>query len=106
MNLRLATGLRKVIGSHLFRSGLGHVWKDERTWLELARELVEALKGSVVIVEQKEYDRLVAEANQMKVVRSYVAEYQARLPKEKRAEKVRNPYARWAAENMTPKEGA
>jgi hypothetical protein len=105
-NDHLAAALHRVIGSHLFRSGLGHVWCDDRTWREFARELVSALAGSVVLVGKAEYARLVADAEQMKLVRAYIEEYKAGLPKDQkqRSGRSKNAYAQWAAENMTSKE--
>jgi hypothetical protein len=102
----LARSLRQVIGNRLKLSGLGEIWRDDRTWLELARELAEALAAvHVVIVGKADYERIASEAAQMRVVRGYVEDYQRHLSKEKRVERIRNPYARWAAENMSPKEG-
>jgi hypothetical protein len=101
----LASALRKVVGNHLSRSGLGHVWKDDFTWLELAREIDAALRGHLVLVDKKIYDELVADANQMRYARKCIEEYKARLPPDKKKDGVKNPYVRWALEHMPPKEG-
>lgn len=97
----LAKALRRVVGGRLKQSNLGEVWREDRTWLELAREL-DAVLGGVVFVKKETYARLVADANQMRTVRKFVEDYQAKLPEARRkeAERNRNPYARWAAENM------
>lgn len=98
----LARALKLVVGDQLKRSFNGQeIWRDDHTWREIAGLLSKVLSRNVVLVDAKEYRELVAEANQMKLVRGYVEEYQRRLPKEKQAEKIRNPYARWAAENMS-----
>lgn len=101
----LARALKQVVGGNLRRSFNGQeIWRDDHTWRELAGSVARALKGSVVLVEIEEYKRLVADANQFQVIRNYVKEYQARLPKDKQQNVIRNPYARWAAENMTEAE--
>jgi hypothetical protein len=100
----LASALRKVVGGRLKQSNLGEVWRDDRSWLELARELDAALKGRLVLVDGEHYKKLVADAEQMRLVRAYLDEYKSRLSKEKQQNGIRNPYARWAAENMPPKE--
>jgi hypothetical protein len=101
MNEDLAAALLKVIGEDLLRSGLGHIWRDARTWRGMADELVAALKGKVVLIETKKYNELVADAKQFHLIRAYIEDYKSKLPKDKReaGERRQNPYARWAAEN-------
>src|SRR5574338_418563 len=103
----LASALRKVVGDRLRLSGLGEVWRDDRTWFELAREIDAALRQKLVLVDKKTYDALMADAAQMKVVRGFVEEYEKRRPKDqkKNSGRNKNAYAQWAAENMPPKEG-
>lgn len=106
LNENLAKALRAVVGGELKQANLGEVWRDDRTWRRLADELVMALAGKVALVDRKIYGQIVAEAENMKLIRAYVEEYKSRLPKEKReaGERSKNPYARWAAENMKPEE--
>lgn len=102
----LASALRKVVGGRLQASNLGEVWREDRTWLELAQQIDAALRGKIVLVDKAAYDTLVTDAEQMRVVRKYIEEYKSRLPPEKRAEASgrRNPYIRWAEEHMLKKE--
>ena len=102
----LASALRKVVGGRLQQSNLGEVWREDRTWLELAQQIDAALRGKVVLVDKKEYDALVADANQFKLIRKYIEEYKARLPPEKKAEASgrRNPYIRWLNDNAEKKQ--
>lgn len=105
LNENLAQALRSVIGGELKQSNLGEVWRDDRTWRRLADELIMVCSGKVAIVDRAAYGRIFADAEQMKVVRGFVAEYETRRPKDQRqaGERNRNPYARWAAENTGPK---
>lgn len=92
--------LRRVVGERLRRSFNGQeVWRDDRTWRELASEVSRALAGSFVILDKTEYRKLVADAEQMRVIRACIDEYKSRLPKEKAVEKIRNPYVRWMVEH-------
>ena len=108
MNEQLAVALRVVVGSRLKRSGLGNVWVDDRTWRELADELTAALLGKLIFIDRTIFERIAAEAKQMKIVRGYIEEYQARLSdaKKKESGRSRNAYAQWAAENMPKVEGS
>jgi hypothetical protein len=108
MNENLAKALRAVVGGELKQSNLGEVWRDDRTWRRIADELIMALAGKVALIDREVYARIFADAEQMKLVRSYVEDYKSRLPKDqqKRSERNKNPIARWAAENMGPKEEA
>jgi hypothetical protein len=99
MNENLAQALRAVIGGELKQSNLGEVWRDDRTWRRLADELVMALAGKVALVDRKIYGQIVADAENMKLIRAYIEEYKSRLTKEKQQHGIRNPYVRWAAEN-------
>lgn len=106
INDDLALAIRKVIGGRLKQTKLGEVWTDERTWREFADEVIMALAGKVTLIDRPTFERIAADAHQMKAVRSYIAEYKARLPDEKRkdGERRQNPYARWAKENMPGEE--
>ena len=98
-----ARALRRVIGGRLKQSKLGEVWHDDRTWLEIAKELVSAIKGDMstfVLVEKSVYSKIVAEARQMQLVRKYVEDYQAMLPPARKQASEKNAYARWANEHM------
>lgn len=107
LNENLAHALRAVVGGELKQANLGEVWRDDRTWRRIADELIMALAGKIALVDRETYGRIFADAEQMKLVRSYVESYKSMLPKDQkqRGERNRNPYARWAAENM-PKEEA
>jgi hypothetical protein len=102
VNEEIATALHKVIGDHLIRSGLGHIWKDERTWRTMADEFILACGGKVALVDRETYGRIFANSEQFKLIRKYVEDYQAMLPPDRKKEQARrqNPYAKWAAENM------
>jgi len=104
LNENLAKALRAVVGGELKQSNLGEVWCDDRTWRRIADELVMALAGKVALVDREVYARIFADAEQMKLVRAYVAEYNSRRTDVQQKASVKNPYARWAAENMTPKD--
>jgi len=101
---QLALALRQVIGDRLRRSGHGEVWKDDRTWIEMSSELTAVLANTIVMTGRERYNELVREAAQMKRIRQHVAEYNARGNKQQKNDSEKNPYARWAAENMPPKE--
>jgi len=101
----LASALRKVVGGRLQQSNLGEVWREGRTWLELAKELDGALNGKLVLIDRAAFERIRADAEQMKLIRAYVEDYQARRTDAQKKASIKNPYARWAAENMPPKEG-
>jgi len=103
MNEDLAQALRAVIGGELKQANLGEVWRDDRTWRRIADELIMALAGRVALVDRETYGRIFADAEQMKVVRAYIAEYQARRTDAQKKESIKNPYARWAAENKDSK---
>jgi hypothetical protein len=104
VNESLAQALKQVVGGELKQANLGEVWRDDRTWRRLADELVMALAGKgVALVDRKLYGQIFADAEQMKLIRAYVEEYKSRLPKQRRQDGIKNPYARWAAENMTEK---
>lgn len=103
----LSRALRTVVGEQLRRSFNGQeVWHDERTWRELAGGLIRAFaveaEGAFVIVGKEELRELVADANQMRLIRRNVEAYKSLLSAEKREENARrkSPYARWAAEHM------
>lgn len=98
----LGRALQRVIGGRLTQSGLGQVWRDDRTWTELAVELVKTLSGTHVLVDRAVYDELVQDAARMRRVRQHVDEYHA-LTKKTRQVTPQNALAAWAAENMTPK---
>jgi hypothetical protein len=102
MHEDLAQALRAVVGGELKQANLGEVWRDDRTWRRIADELIMALAGKVAMVDRETYGRIFADAQQMKLVRAYIEEYKAGLPRDqqKNGERNRNPYARWAAENM------
>lgn len=105
----LASALRKVIGGRLQQSNLGEVWREDRTWLELARELDGALVGKLVLVDKTIYAGIVADAMQMRLVRQYIEEYKSKLSPEKKRDGERNPYIRWMNEvgyGLPPKEDA
>jgi hypothetical protein len=105
-NEYLAQALRVVVGGELKQANLGEVWRDDRTWRRIADELVMALAGKVAFVDRKVYGEILADAENMKLVRAYIEEYKSRLPKQKQQDGIRNPYARWAAENMKPEENS
>lgn len=83
MHEDLAQALRAVVGGELKQANLGEVWRDDRTWRRIADELIMALAGKVAFVDREAYGKIFADAEQMKLVRAYIAEYQARLPKDK-----------------------
>lgn len=92
---RLSIALQAVAKKHLGRSA------DASALLGFADELIAALSGKVTLVDKAEYDRLVADARQMRRIRGHIAEYHSMLPKDKRVRgEASSPYARWAAENM------
>lgn len=99
----LARALQRVVGDHLRRSGHGEVWRDERTWIEMSSELIVTLSSAVVLTGRERYNELLREATQMKRIRQHVEEYSARGNKQQRNDAEKNPYTRWANENM-PKE--
>lgn len=96
----LAFVLRRIVGEQLKRSFNQEVWRDDRTWRELAGGVTRALASHYVIIAKSEYRKLAADAEQMRLIRRNVDEYKARTSKEKQVERIRNPYARWAAEHM------
>ncbi len=100
LNESLAQALRAVVGGELKQANLGEVWRDDRTWRRIADELVMALAGKVALIDREVYARIFADAEQMKLIRAYVENYKSRLTKEKQQHGIKNPYARWAAENM------
>jgi hypothetical protein len=103
----LASALRKVVGGRLQQSNLGEVWREDRTWLELAKELDGALNGKLVLIDRKVFERIHADAEHMREIRKRFEAYEELRSKDQRenGERSRNAYARWAAENMPPKEG-
>ena len=103
MHEDIAQALRAVVGGEL---KLSEVWRDDRTWRRIADELIMALAGKVAMVDRETYGRIFADAEQMKLVRAYIEQYKAGLPKDQkqRSGRSKNAYAQWAAENMTSKE--
>lgn len=106
LNEDLAKALRAVVGGELKQANLGEVFRDDRTWRRIADELIMVLAGKVALVDRKVYGRILADAEQMGVVRAYIEAYKAGLPKDQkqRSERNKNAYARWAVENMPPED--
>ena len=99
LNESLAQALRAVVGGELKQANLGEVWRDDRTWRRIADELIMALAGKVALVDRQVYGRIVADAENMKLVRNYIAEYQSKRTDVQQKASIKNPYARWAIEN-------
>lgn len=70
----LAAALKATVGLRMRQSGLIS-WNDDRTWHELAEELVPVLAKSHAVVERVAYAKLVEDAQQMGRVREHVEGY-------------------------------
>lgn len=74
--LRIFAGaLRQVIGRRMRQSQM-YVWRDERTWNDLAQELIAMFDQKFVVVEKSDYAKIKADAAKMAEVRKRFQDYE------------------------------